>query len=742
MILSDAWPCSARRSLWMTTLLLTSYFSPLTSSLTAQTHPQGAAFQNLRDSLATTSDTAALRLLLRQSRRSERASRHEVSAAVRSGLVALRLGELKADPDFSDALSIFRRVSRANRGSPEAWHGLALSETGRAEWEMSDGLNLGSRVGIKALERSAAAHRRALKADVTYIPAALALARIELSLLDTARLAVARDALRRVAGAVAPGSPELLLALGRVERAAGNLDSAAVAFERYLLIGPNRPLGLLELARTRLALGRTDGEAPYYEGASLDDPEATAGYRTDLQLLAADSVMWEFDRLKGQARAAYLHRFWTDRDHIELRAEGERLREHYRRILFARFHFPLTISRRFYGRRDAYRSGNTEVDDRGVIYIRQGEPAERLRPFVFGAMPNESWRYVRAEGDLLFHFSGGYDGNGGGDLYDYRLVQSVLDLHGAVDAPRDQLILSRQSLSPLYSRMLNWGRFGSANAQARERNIGATSIAVGTTTDSYELQFAHRLGAVADLISVGRNTRGSLGHFVFGIAAPGTSARSATGGVEYSVRVRLAVLDRDDRLVANLDTTVVIPLRRPLLENEWLVGRAELVLPPGRWSYRAALEQGDSTGLVLPRDSVRVENSDGISLGLSDIALGSRGRAVPWITEVADTVLLAPSSLFRKGAEVELYYEASGATPGARYRHEITVLRAGGRASDRRRPLVALSFAEEAPAAVIRARRIVRLDRVKAGSYLVEVRITGPEGNSQVRQRAVTLIGG
>ena len=93
--------------------------------------------------------------------------------------------------------------------------------------------------------------------------------------------------------------------------------------------------------------------------------------------------------------------------------------------------FPLTISRRFYGRvDDAYRSGNIEVDDRGVIYIRQGEPTERLRPFVFGTMPNESWRYAHAEGDLLFHFSAGYDSSGGGDLYDYRLVQSVLDLQG------------------------------------------------------------------------------------------------------------------------------------------------------------------------------------------------------------------------------------------------------------------------------------------------------------------------
>lgn len=701
------------------------------SLLIGQIPAQQVGFERLRDSLATTSDTSALRALLRPLRRSD---------PLRAGLIGLRLGELQADPDFGEALSSFRRAAQGNPQRPEPWYGLGLAETGRSRWEMQDRLRLGSRVGLGALARSATSYARALDSDAGFVPAAVALAQVELSLMDTARLSAARDALRRAAGAVTPRSPDLMLALGRLERAAGSLDSAVFAFERYLLIGSHRALGLLELARTRLALGRADGEAAYYEGASLDDPEATAGYRADLQLVATDSVLSDFDRLRGQARAAYLHRFWTDRDHIELRPEGERLREHYRRVVFARLHFPLSISRRFYGRRDAYRSGNTEVDDRGVIYIRQGEPAERLRPFVFGAMPNESWRYVRADGDLLFHFSSGYDDNGGGDLYDYRLVQSVLDLHGAADAPADQLILSRQSLSPIYSRMLNWGRFGSANARSRERSIGATSIAVGTTTDSYELRFAHRLAAVADVVAVGRRAAGSLAHVVFGISAPGTSSRRVADGVEYPVQVRLVALDRQDRSVGILDTTLVIRHQRQLTRSEWLVGRAELILPPGRWGYRVALYQGDSAGVVLPRDSMLVGNTDGASLGLSDLALGSPGRAASWITEGADTVLLAPASLFRKGSEVELYYEARGASPGVTYRHEITVLRPRNRASDKRRPLVAVSFDEEAADAIIRSHRTMRLERLKEGSYLMEVKITAPDGSSRIRQRALRLI--
>jgi GWxTD domain-containing protein len=716
-----------------TACLLTSCLSPLTCQTPS-------SFAALRDSLALSSDTAALRALLRSSRRHEKTHGKDGSAALRSGLLALRLGELKADPDFSEARVRFRDAARRAPSRPEPWWGLGLSEAGRSRWEMSESLNLGSRVGLKALERAADNYRRALTVDPTYVPAALALARVELSLLDTTRLTTARDALRRAARAVVPNSPEMLLALGRLERAAGTLDSANVAFERYAVIGPNRALGLLELARTRLALGRADGEAPYYEGATLDDLDATVGYRADLQLLTSDSVMWMFGRLKGQARAAYLHRFWTDRDRLELRGDGERLREHYRRVDYARRNFALTTSRRFYGWRDAYRSGSTEVDDRGIIYIRHGQPAQRLRPFIFGAMPNETWRYDQAEGDLMLHFSSGWGSDGGGDLYDYRLVQSVLDLRGAEDAPQDQLLLSRQSVSPVYARMLHWGRYGAARAHSLERNIGRASIRVATRSDSYELQFARTLGIAADLVSVGHQHGVSLAHLVFGIAAAGTSPQSTLDGVSYPLRVRLVVLDQDERAVARLDTTFAIQLSRPVQRGEYLVGRAELILPAGAWTYRASVQQGDSAGVVLPRDSVHVASSDGTSFSLSDIALGSRAGSARWVTDAADTVLLAPSAGFRTGSEVEVYYEATGASRGGVYRHEITLLRADGSRSRKRRPLVTLSFEEQTQTEVIRSRRTVSLDRLKKGSYVVEVKVTAPDGGFQTRRRLIRLM--
>jgi GWxTD domain-containing protein len=697
------------------------------------------ALAALSDSLAGIHDTTALRH--RRSRlQTTLHHRQDISLErVRLGLVSLRLAELGVRPDARDAVKALRTATRERPGWPFAWYALGRAEAQRSAWERAEPLNLGNRVGLKTLERAVAWHRRALEADPRFAPAAVALADLTLELRDTALFDAGARALRRAAEASsAPG--EVLLAWGRLERAAGRLPLARRAFGRYLAAGGSRGLGLLEVARTGLAAGDADGDALYYEGAGIDDSASVAGYRADLTVIAADSDLLEFDGARGRARAELLRRFWTDRDRLELRVPGERLREHYRRLLYARRHFGLTLSRRFYGPADAYRSGGMEIDDRGVIYVRHGEPAERLRPFVFGLMPNESWRVARAEGDLLFHFSAGWDANGGGDLYDYRLVESVMDLRGSDEAPRDQLLLSRQSLSREYVRMLNWGRFGAARSAARERGIGRASIEVGTTTDGHELHFAEPLGAVANMVAVGATATGALGHLVFAVAPGGTRPERSPGGVRYAVRVRAVAMDARQRPFGDVDTTIVFPAARALGQAEYLVGRVEIPLPQGLWTWRAALQMGDKLGIVLPRDTVRVA-APGPSLSLSDIGLGLRGASARWEPAPGDTVLLTPFDLIREGSEIEIYYEAAGAREGSSYRYEIAVFRARGeRHVAERRPVVRLAFDERAGASLLRSHRTLRLDRLRPGRYLIEVQVRAPDGTVATRRRGFQIV--
>ncbi len=729
------------RRRFSTLLLLAMPLTPLAG----QSPQDRLALDRFQDSLDAAHDTTVLRSQYRDLTHRRPA---DPASDLRGALTALRLTALGADPSASDARGRLQRVTSRRPDWPYAWHALAVAEVRRAEWERADRLALGNRVGIGALERAIEHEHRALAADSSFIPAVLALAALTLDLHDTAFVRSARDALRRADRAQAADHAhtqtpvDLLLARGRLERAAGATDSAAAVFARAAGsdAGPLVSLAALELARTRLAAGAPGGDSAYFADAATDDEVVIATFRADLAPIATPSELARFDAAYGADRAAEVRRFWGDRDQAELRRGGERLREHYRRLLYARARFPLTVSRRFYGARDAYRSGSDELDDRGIIYVRHGEPASRLKPFVFGLMPNETWRYDRADGDLLFHFSAGYDDAGGGDLYDYRLVESVLDLHGAGGASVDQLLLSREALSPLYGRMLHWGPNGAARARGRERGIGRASIEFGTATDSYELQYARALTAHADLVAVG--TRGGLplAHFVFGVGPAGTTPTAAPGGWAYPVRVRLVALDRADHPVARADTTIVFELDRPLGTGQYLIGRVELPMPPGTWAWRAAVEQGAEAGAVLPRDTVRVAAA-GPALSLSDLVLGVREASARWVAAPGDTVRLTPFEMFLEGHEVELYYEAAGAAAGAAYAHAIAVYRvrgAPGRVDER--PVVALAFEERAFGDVIRSHRTLQLRRLKPGRYVVEVRVTGADGRVESRRRGFRLI--
>ncbi len=64
----------------------------------------------------------------------------------------------------------------------------------------------------------------------------------------------------------------------------------------------------------------------------------------------------------------------------------------------------------------------------------------------------------------------------------------------------------------------------------------------------------------------------------------------------------------------------------------------------------------------------------------------------------------------------------------------------GDPATPDRRPAVTLSVDERAAGTVIRAYRTLRLRDLKAGSYMIEVRVRGPGGSEDVRRRAFQVV--
>ena len=205
------------------------------SPLHGQSASDRPALDRFQDSLLAINDTVALRALGRAIAR-ERPP--DALRSLRAAFASARLTELGADPSAGATREELRRLTRQEPEWPYAWHALALAETRRAAWERADPVALGNRIGTGSLERALQHEIRALEADPAYLPAALTLADLALDLRDTTLYGGALDALRQAERAQTHPPAALLLALGRVARAADELDVATSAFERAARTAP------------------------------------------------------------------------------------------------------------------------------------------------------------------------------------------------------------------------------------------------------------------------------------------------------------------------------------------------------------------------------------------------------------------------------------------------------------------------------------------------------------------------
>lgn len=700
-----------------------------------------AAIETFRDSLLQITDTTALLALERRMVDAARSDRENPIGHIRIGFVNLRLGDLGLEHRFEDAASEFNWTTELQPTWPYGWFGLGFAELGIGEPQIALVAGLQNMFGKDHMTKGALAFARAAEVDPTFVRGLVELANTALKQRINIKLDLAREALRVASTTAAGRNPEVMLWRGRVEREAGDIDTALMAFTGYLAGGEsvNRAVALLELARTQFVAGKDAGAGArsYFDGAALDDPYGVAEYRKDISYIAPDSIMTAFDRLAGAERAAFLRTFWTNRDRADLRRDHERITEHYRRVHYAKRNFALVSTKRHYDIAERYRSNSKDFDDRGIIYIRHGEPSNRATLGIPNIELNETWKYTKADGDLVFHFVARED------VQDYKLVESLYDVLGFANAVRFQagdslgdgqevtrLLESRERIDPIYSRLLGVGRSGRISMTGDERRMGQRSIHEGTTSDSYELRYQENLRARTDVMAVGRNESGNLLQITW--AVPGATLKPVNHerGFVYPVRLRVSVSDERGNVVAALDTTKMFlsPVAIPAREN--LVDRMSLAVPPGLLRYRIAVDQEERSGIVMPRDSINVGQFDGSTFTVSSVVLGSRSANLRWVRQPDDTIFFNPTGVYRQNAEMELYYEVYGLDPQTPYTVELRVgRREGGR------PSITLKYDEKSEGIVTRTRRSIKLERVRQGEYTLHLIVTTPDGR-RIERRA------
>jgi tetratricopeptide (TPR) repeat protein len=717
----------------------------------AQSPAERAGLDSLRAALETVTDSTAL--LAREQARIAvaRQNREDPLLHLELGFIAYRLGAVTGQrKHYDDAAGEFEWASELRPNWPYPWYWLGQAELALGESRVIPLENLRQILGVDELSKAARAFARAAQADPSFGRALVDLGTTALRQRIAPRLAVAQRALRLAAGTAVSEQPAVLLVRGRVERELDANDSALAAFRAYLSRGGDPALGGLEVARSLYTVGQPDSAIAGYFAAAAHRPvgdSARAEFRREVFWVASVEDLRAFDVLPDDSIGPWLRRFWGRRDVADARLPGDRLVEQFRRYAYARKNFRLVSRHRHYDIAEIYRdSVQSEFDDRGVIYLRHGEPDARAR-FVGDTIvhPNESWAYRRPlpEGDLIFHFVSR------GHVQDYKIVGSLLDAYDfstavALASPSDSstnavrgLLLSRSGLSPVYERLAFAGFSGRSRLLAEERREVQRSEERGTTTDSYPLRFSRDLRPVVTSFVVADSAgRGNL-HIVFAIPAGALAPVPVTsGGVAYPLRLRVVVFDDQQREIAGLDTLRVFRAAAQLPSGSYLT--EQLAVPVAAGTYRfhfVAEEVSADAGALVPGQTVTVPALGG-PFTASDLVLGRVGSGLVWRRPEGE-VPLNPLMRYPRDGTLELYYELYGLPERAAVVTHVAVTpRSRGSLLSRvfgRRSGVRLEYTTQTDApGLSRVRQRIELAGLAAGRYDLAVTLRDPATGTQV----------
>ena len=271
----------------------------------------------------------------------------------------------------------------------------------------------------------------------------------------------------------------------------------------------------------------------------VDDSITVAGYRSDLATIASDSVLGEFDRAAGR-RA---ERHTSGASGVSATAPSCAPMASGCASITAGCSMPARTSSS--PPTTGTTTSSSAIAPAAAIstiaassisaMASQRSRASYAAP---GLEPNESWRYSRTDGDLIFHFIARED------VQDFKLVESLFDVLGFSNAVRLQGRRGRSDnvhgrtadavagaalahLPPAQAA----GRGSTGRYQDQERRAGQESIALGTTSDSYELRFPKELKATSEVLAVGRDSAGQQVQIAYAIAGASLEPVTVTRGL-------------------------------------------------------------------------------------------------------------------------------------------------------------------------------------------------------------------
>ena len=512
----------------------------------------------------------------------------------------------------------------------------------------------------------------ALKLDAMHVPAATSLARLALVSRETTLLDQAIKIGERITAEVK--HPELMTLLSEVAREQRDFDRAEQRAAEALAVDAKTPRARYNLAIAQLAdpKTRTEGYRNYLVAASERDPEVIRRIRMDLETIGEPDEVPDFsDYSKNPGEQ--LERFWQLRSLRDGHTPAERVAEHYRRISHARDKFFAKNGSTF--TEDAlYWSEDKRLgyDDRGVVYIRYGEPTQVLRSIPAARNYFQSWIYDLPGRDrILIHFQLPPQAGRGYVISAIPGCGPWLSTHSDLSGDYQNLAVKCSTGAPEWATISVLADMNTTYQRETQRAL---------KSDAFVPTFRNELAVDADAYAF-RSADGAR-EFAIALAVPAVPALRKDNA--YRFDLRLLVADTVIGLLQTFDSAVVFPSPQPLAKNDYLrtstIVRLDRAHAPFfRMLIRSTADSTVGRSFYASLPTYLPKGFDISDVVLAEVKDGGRFARGPVQLHVM------PSRVF-SDARFKVFYEIYGLEPGTDYQTTIRIEpKDGGVASALRR---------------------------------------------------------
>ncbi|MBC7188531.1 MAG: GWxTD domain-containing protein [Calditrichaeota bacterium] len=343
-------------------------------------------------------------------------------------------------------------------------------------------------------------------------------------------------------------------------RRAGELAAADSLLRALLdqpLSMPRQPV-YLSLARVAYERGNVaEGEKFFWQAVDQISSRVDANLVfEDVKYVLNDQELEFYRSLRSpDSLIAFFRAMWTERDPTPAAETNCRLAEHYRRLLYAeknyeydgfrtRFNNPDKLNRLQFSQVSRL---NEEFNDKGLIFIRHGEPDERATTLGQDVEANESWLYYQTPFNprMTFHFM-------------LENSPTAWRLAPFIDDPR--MLEDRLTWGGEYARLLRADQLERLNLVEQMAQQSQQAVAVALSTDRHTWDKAIQPLEVPFMLTTFRGEKGLTAlELCFAVPLRQLAQRAKPDTRLVHVEHGVALFDRslrpvgEERLTAEVD---------------------------------------------------------------------------------------------------------------------------------------------------------------------------------------------